>query len=242
MEARDILGAVRSRWIPILLIVIACLSGAVIVTLATPKTYTATAEAFVSPTPASNDPAGYAASQFVLQRIPSYAQLVSTAEVLDPVIVRMGLRDSRQQLARRVKATNPVNTVVLKVSADDRSPRMAAELADAVLRQLAATIERLEAAGTSQQSPVHVALVTPATPPNSPSSPDLFINLAIGVCLGLVCGFWSALLLAVRRQRPTTFALTPVFRGSASVPQVNGRRERASSGLLTDVMQQPKAG
>ena len=74
------------------------------------------------------------------------------------------------------------------------SPRVAAQVADAVGRQFTKTVADLESVSAGQSSPVKVTVVSAPTVPTVPISPKPVRNLALGVVLGLLLGLGLALL------------------------------------------------
>lgn len=201
MEMRGYLRVIADRWIVIAAAALIGLLGAVAYVKTTPKTYTADAQLFVAPTSTSaveakSPTSVYSASQYVLQRIPSYTQLAGSEQVLQPVIRSLGLNDTVSQLGAKVTVTNPTASVILDVAAKDRRPKMTAAIANAVADRLATTIETLERADSAAPSPVSVTLTQEASVPTVASSPKRNLDLAFGLVLGLALGLGIAVLLS----------------------------------------------
>jgi capsular polysaccharide biosynthesis protein len=80
-----------------------------------------------------NDSGGgsYSASQFVLGRMSTYAQLVDSPDIATSVDTRVGLGLSAAQFADSVTATVPPGTVLLRVTAHAATPEHAQDLAGA---------------------------------------------------------------------------------------------------------------
>lgn len=135
---------------------------------------------------------------FTAQRLTSYVQLVQTPDVLQPVIDELGLDVTVQQLAGQVSASNPVDTVLLNVNVTNPDAVVAADIANAVPRQMGEVITEIETPATTSSAPapvnVKVSLVDPAEPPGSPSSPRTRVNLLLGLLLGLGLGVGFAFL------------------------------------------------
>lgn len=203
MEVGGYLRVIADRWIVVAAAALVGLLCAVAYVKATPKTYTADAKLFVAPSSTQaaevkSPTSVYSASQFVLQRIPSYTQLAGSGQVLEPVIRSLGLNETASQLAAQVTVTNPTASVVLDVAAKGRKPTMTAAVANAVASELATTIETLERADSKAPSPVVVTLTQQASVPTVPSSPKRTLDLAFGLILGLAIGMGTAVLLARR--------------------------------------------
>jgi len=74
-------------------------------------------------------------------------------------------------------------------------------------RNLDAVTQRLAQSTLQTQTPQsNIAMLTPATEPLAPYSPNVFMNAVIGVLLGLVCGIGLALLLEKTDRRVRTDA------------------------------------
>lgn len=161
------------------------------------KVYTATAVNFVTAVPAADKGASYETAQFAVSRAKNYSVLVDSPQVLTRVIAELQLPDTPDQLAKKVSAENPIDTILIKVSAKAGSPEMAQRIADAVARQMATEIKVLERGETNRASPVDVQLAVPAARPEGPSEPRPMIN---GVLGGLV-GFALASIVAIVRNQ-----------------------------------------
>jgi succinoglycan biosynthesis transport protein ExoP len=116
MEPREYLDILRRRWFSVLAIAITTLAMASVVTLAMPKKYTATTRLFFAV--ASDNVSDLAqGSSFAEKQMASYAQVATSPLVLDPVARELGLQITAVELARRVEATVPADTVILEIAA-----------------------------------------------------------------------------------------------------------------------------
>jgi polysaccharide biosynthesis transport protein len=195
MELRDYGRAFVSRWVIIIVLMLAGIGGALAASSAMPRIYEAHATLFVKVETGSGS--AYERSQFSLQRVKSYPSLVKSPEVLEPVIRELDLDLGLTELRANVEADNPLETVFLNVAAQAAEPQMAADIANAVAEHLGRHIRRLET--TSGDSKVTVApeLTVPASPPSGPTSPRTTLNVAVGALVGLSAG----LLLAIAAFR-----------------------------------------
>ena len=157
--------------------------------------YQADVQLFVS-TPSSALDIGALAqgSSFSQQRVISYAQIINGPGTLNPVIQSLHLPYSEQTLAKEVKATAPLNTVLIDVTVSDPNPQRAADIANAIGNQFSATASSLES--SSGSSTVKVSMVKNASTPVKPSSPKKTLN----VLLGLILGFGLGIALSILRQ------------------------------------------
>ncbi len=173
------------------------LLAAVLVILLSPTRYTATAMSFVTVAErvdSSGQSEIFQGSQFAVQRVKSYAPLVKSPEVLDPVIAQLGLSTTSLELGRQVSVSSAPETVLLDVSVSDADPALAARIADAISVRLGAVIEELETPRDSEVSNVKVSLAQPAAEPTSPSSPRVLVDLTLGAAAGLALGLAGAML------------------------------------------------
>lgn len=195
MTLSDYLHVIRRRLVSIIVITALGVIVAAAFTFTATKQYTATAQSFVALSSSSADESNpLSGAQFAQQRVKSYTEIVTSPDVLEPVIQELGLDYTTAQLASKVTATNPPQTVLLDVSATDPSPQLASQIANATAEQLGSAIEKLETPKRRATPPVKVTLTQPALPPTSPSSPRTTVNLALGFLLGLGLGIaWAFL-------------------------------------------------
>ena len=169
--------------------------GAAGITYAETPIYQADVQLFVS-TPSSALDIGALAqgSSFSQQRVISYAQIINGPGTLNPVIQSLHLPYSEQTLSKQVKASAPLNTVLIDVTVSDPNPQRAADIANAIGTQFSATASSLES--SSGNSTVKVSMVKNASTPRKPSSPKKTLN----ILLGLILGFGLGVGLAILRQ------------------------------------------
>lgn len=194
MELQDYLRVLRKRWQIIALVTLLVVGASALFTALSPRTYSARTQFFVSTSGADNNGSLLQGNTFTQQRVKSYAQLLETPKVLDPVIDKLKLSTTADKLAARVSATVPLDTVIIEVTVTDSSPEQAARIADTLGEQFPATIEQLEQVAGGQASPVKVTLVRNAQLDPAPISPKPSRNIALGLVLGLLLGFGLALL------------------------------------------------
>ncbi|HET7475459.1 MAG TPA: polysaccharide biosynthesis tyrosine autokinase [Dermatophilaceae bacterium] len=186
MELHESIRLVRKRWRLIIATVVAVVAMAAVATVMTPTEFSASTRLFVST--ASNDNTSLLqGSSFTQQRVKSYADVITTPKVLDPVIRQLRLPATAATLGPRVTATVPLDTVLIDIAVRDRSAAQAARIADAVGQQFTATVTDLESTD-GRPSPVKVTIVSSPTVPTSPVSPRPTRNLLLGLLLGLVLG------------------------------------------------------
>jgi succinoglycan biosynthesis transport protein ExoP len=194
LELKDYIRVIRKRWQIITAVTMLVLGGAALATTLSPKIYEAQTRLFVSTSGGGDSSALLSGSSFTQQRVKSYADVITTPNVLDPVIKTLGLKTTAAKLGEQITATVPPETVLIEVSVKNTSPRVAAKVADAVGKQFTNTVADLESVNTGQSSPVKVTIVSAPTIPTSPVSPRPPRNVALGLVLGLLLGLGTALL------------------------------------------------
>lgn len=229
MELQDYLRVFRKSWI--LIVVLTALGGALGLTyalLATP-TYTASARVFVSTSGATTASDLQQGNSFTQQRVKTYAELVTTASVLQPTIDALNIDTSVSKLRGQVSANAPLNTTVIDVTVSNADAVFAATLATEAANQLIDVVEHIETTNVSLGSPVRLTVVQEAEVPKAPTSPKKSLDLILGLLLGLAAGIGIALVRAaldnrIRNERDLE-ALTdvPVLGGIVFDPKAQDR-------------------
>lgn len=215
MDLHGFLKALVRRWPTVVVsLVLATGAGLAATSLSTPV-YEARTQLFVA-TRTGDDTAQMNEGQsFSQARVQSYAAIVTTRQVTRPVVKELRLRTTPEELASRITAVAPLNTVLIDITVRDTRPKRAARIANAVAQRFSAVVERLEApkrapgsegSGKSLRtgdgtSPVSLGITQEAVAPAGPVSPRPLLNLAAGVLGGLLLG---AGLVALRETLDTT--------------------------------------
>jgi capsular exopolysaccharide synthesis family protein len=194
VELKDYLRVIRKRWRIIVAATLVVLVGAALAAALSPKVYEADTQLFVASSGSSDSAALLSGSNFTQQRVLSYADVITTPEVLDPVIATLKLKTTAALLSSQITATVPLNTVLIQVAVTNTNPRVAAQIAGALGTQFTKTVAEIESITKGQASPVKLTVVSAPTVPTAPISPKPTRNLAIGAVLGLLLGLGLALL------------------------------------------------
>ena len=215
MDLHGFLKALARRWPTVVVCLVLAIGAAFATTSLSTPVYEARAELFVA-TRTSEDTAQLNQGQsFSQARVQSYASIVTTRQVIAPVVQKLGLRTTPEELASRITAVAPLNTVLIDITVRDTEPKRAARIANAVAQRFSAVVERLEAPkrapGSAQKrksrptgagaSPVSLGVTQEAVAPAGPVSPRPLVNLVAGVLGGLLLG---AGLVALRETLDTT--------------------------------------
>jgi capsular exopolysaccharide synthesis family protein len=192
VELQHYLTILRDRWISALVAAVVVLGAVVGFTFLQTPEYQATNRVFVQTQAGSSVADLSSGVNFASQQITSYADVATTPLVLDPVIEQLGLDMTAQELALQISTTVPPETLILEITATSEDPAEAAAIANATSESLRAQVTELETAG--EEASVELTVISPATEPESPASPRMPLNLAIGVVLALLAGVAVAIL------------------------------------------------
>ena len=197
MDLKDFYRLIMRHLVVVVISTLAGLGVASGVTWAMTPMYEAKIQLFVSTQSSAVDISALVqGSSFSQQRVKSYAQIIPSSKTLNPVISTLGLEMSAEKLAKRVKASAPLDTVLINVSVSDESPARAALIANAIGSQFAQTANELELSQFGGAPAIKVSVVKSATVPTEPSSPKVTLN----ILLGLILGFGLGVAIAILRQ------------------------------------------
>jgi polysaccharide biosynthesis transport protein len=196
MSVQDFLRLLRRYWLLTLsMLLLGIASGAAATLLVTPQ-YTATSEVIVQVVPQSDDPAGLAqGTSFAQKTVDTYAVVAVSPTILQPVITDLGLQTTPDALKRRMSVDAGSSSAVMDINVSDRSRDTAAEIANRATDELSAFVSDLTK-GPKGVGTVKIKQIAEATPPPSPSSPNVPINLLVGGIVGLIV---AGALIALRR-------------------------------------------
>ncbi|WP_069385821.1 polysaccharide biosynthesis tyrosine autokinase [Cellulosimicrobium cellulans] len=230
MDLKDYLTLLRKRWVTVAVLGVVGVLVAAVHVLATTPTYSARSQVYVSVQGSDSTTDLLQGSNFTVRQVKSYTELVTTPRVLDPVIEELGLTDTATGLAERVRADSPVDTSLITITASDGSAALAADIADTVAASLAEIVGELETPAGGGDSPVQISTVRSATVPVEPSSPNVRLDLALGLVVGLALGVG----LAVARE-----LLDTRVRSAADVEAITDAPVLGTIGYEADAPEHP---
>jgi capsular exopolysaccharide synthesis family protein len=193
MTMRDYAVAVGRFWKQSLVAFLAVLLIGGAYLLATPATYSATAQSFVSVANADSLSDLNQGSSFTEQVVKSYAQVATTPYVLQPVIDELRLQTTSARLARSVSVSAANDTVLLSITVESKTPATAAVIANSVSKHLQSAVLSLAPDAGGSTSSVRITSVQPATAPTSASSPDVVVTVLLAIVIGLLAAVATAL-------------------------------------------------
>ncbi|GAA3203523.1 polysaccharide biosynthesis tyrosine autokinase [Microbacterium terregens] len=202
MELRDYLRILRAHWLGILLLTLLGVGVAAGWTALQPRVYTASSSGYVSSGGGGSDVgSSLVGDQLARSKVTSYIDIGSWRTVAEYAIDELGLQTSPESLVTKVDVSNPLDTVVIHVSASASSPEGARDLAEAWIRGMVAEIDNIEGDGSSGSAAVSLIPGDSARLPGGPSSPNVRLSLALGGLVGLALGIGYAVIRHVLDRR-----------------------------------------
>ena len=186
------LRVLRQRWISIVVAAFSGLAVAAGFTFFETPQYKATSLIFASVKGDTSSTDILEGNAFAESRVISYVTLATSPRMLQAVADELGLDKTGRELAGKIEAASPPQTVLLNITATDPQAEQAAKIADATARQLIRAV-----AETEDASLINLRIFANATPATSPSTPRVSLNLSIGFVLGLLFGLLTAILRQV---------------------------------------------
>ncbi|PFG30665.1 polysaccharide biosynthesis tyrosine autokinase [Paramicrobacterium agarici] len=205
MELRDYIRILHKNWMLIVACVLVGVAVAAAYSIMTAPKYQTTTQLYVSVQ--GGEAAGSAGdlvqgTSFARQAVSSYVDVVDTAIVLDRVIDELKLDTTSGQLAQKISAESPENTVLINVSVTDTEPEKAETIANKVGEVFAdVVVNQLEKPEGDAPSLVKIETIQPAPVPTAPVSPNVKLNIVLGLLLGLAVGIGIAVLRTVLDTR-----------------------------------------
>lgn len=242
MTSTTVIRALRKWWWSVVaLALVGALSGG-LVSLFTAPTYTSTAEIVV----AYDAPAGAGsaelvqANNFAIQKVYGYQEIATSPRVLDEVIADLGLEASAGELARDLSVSVPLQTPVMSLRASAATAADAQVLAASFVAAFTDVVIQFETPSSGGAAPVRIETLQEPSTPTAPSSPDILVNIALGLAAGVAVGIvWIAAAAALDRRIHSADSVgasraTSRYRVLGSVPATGGGADGAVTALLTE--------
>jgi capsular exopolysaccharide synthesis family protein len=185
VNLRSYLRVLRERWKLVLFFLVASIAVAVVVTVETPKVYTATSQILVQPTSTTNPTTQFQGIASAQALVTTYAQIVNTPKILEDI--HNDVHVPIAGLKSKITATAPAAQSLVNISVTDPSPARAAEIANSAARAFTSVVEDFSK-DNNDQITVKLFVTQPATAPSSPTTPNAVLNIGLGIFLGLLIG------------------------------------------------------
>ena len=165
--------ALARRWAWLLLSgIVICGSATFIVTLFIPPTYQASSTIIINLKSSSSPYENLNASELA---VPTYAQLLTSPQVLNPVVAQHPGMTVQQLISMMLVKPQP-NTELIELDVSNRSPQVATDLTNEITQSFIQF--------TNSQFSDNIQ-VLPAIEPTQPASPKPVLDTAIGALVGL---------------------------------------------------------
>ncbi len=199
MQSLSWYKGVPARWVlPVACTLVGALLG-YLASMVVPSTYTGRSELFFTAQGGTSVTEFNDAASLVRSQMTSYAQLVTSQTVLERVAQDVGGGTTPKDLAKELKATVPVDTVVLQIEATAKTPAEAATLANAVATRVSEQATAVSPKASGGASVVRPSIVTRAVPDPERSWPNGSLFAGTGGFVGLLIGCVLAAVLPRRR-------------------------------------------
>ncbi|MGY1671005.1 polysaccharide biosynthesis tyrosine autokinase [Geodermatophilus sp. SYSU D00710] len=197
MQFREVWAALRGAWwLPLIGLLIGA-TAALAFSLTQTRLYETSTQLFVSTTDSATAYEALQGSQFLQERVSSYAQLVQGEELSARVVDDLDLESTPEEVSSQLTASVVPDTVLISVAVTDPSPERARDIARAIGVHFPRLVAELETPEGLPSSPVKVTVVDRPELPDVASSPMVSRDVVIG---GLA-GFLLGALVAVARAR-----------------------------------------
>jgi capsular exopolysaccharide synthesis family protein len=204
MELSDYIRIMRKNWALIIVSTLLGIGLAAAWSLTRTPLYEASSTVFVSTQSGGTVAELQQGQNFTQSRVTTYANLVTTPIVMNPVIAELDLGTTSIELSRSVSASAAQGTTLITITVTDPDPVRAADIANALGASLTNAVEAIETPQGQDVSPVRLTRVKDALPPFEPSSPNVPLNLVLGGLIGLAVGIGIAVLRTVLDTRIRT--------------------------------------
>ena len=202
MELRDYLRILRAHWLGIVALTVLGAAVAFGWSALQPRVYTASASGIVQATGLGTDVgSALVGNQLASSKVSSYVDIGGWRSVAEHAIDELGLDTTPQALVGHVSVSNPLDTVIINVSANAATPEAARDLAEAWIDGMVAEINNLETGSPDTPGAVTLVAGQSAALPSSPSSPNTRLNVALGTLIGLALGVGYAVIRHVLDRR-----------------------------------------
>ncbi|WP_209657615.1 polysaccharide biosynthesis tyrosine autokinase [Clavibacter michiganensis] len=229
MALRDFIRMLRRGAVLIILTLLVGVGAAAAFSLLQTPEYEASTKMYVAQSSSGSVQDLQQGNNFIQQAVKSYADVVTTRAVLQPVIDEFGLDMTSRELAESVRASAPLDTTIIDITVKDRSRQDAATLADAIGASLTTVVGTLVPETIEGTPQVQITQLEQAEIPESPSSPNLPVNIIVGALIGLLIGVGVSLLREtldnrIRGERDVELVTTkPILGGIAYDPKATER-------------------
>lgn len=125
----------------------------------------------------------------VTQRLAvTYGEIIKSRTVLEPVIEKLGLDISYDDLSKMVTISPVKDTQIINISVQDTNPLKAKDIANSIPEVFTKEVKRITKANS-------VEVIDKAVEPLSPIKPNKLMNVLIAFVLGIMIGLFVVFLI-----------------------------------------------
>ena len=208
-ELRDYIRILAKNWYVVASAMVLGVLLAVGATLMMTPKYESTSTLYVSVRTGVAGATGdlYQGASFAQTAVTSYVDVATSAIVLDRVADELTGDVTTSQLRRMLTVTSPPESVLIRITAANSNPQLAAEIANVTGEEFTDVVENeIEITSAGGDSPVQVRTIDPGIVPVNPTSPNMLLNIALGLILGTIIGIGLAVLRGLMDTRIHTVA------------------------------------
>ena len=239
MELSDYWRLARRSWLVLLLSTLIGLGLAAGFSWTQPTIYSATASAYVVAGSSATTGDALAGSALAKQKAVTYLPLVTSQQVAARIAKDLQLGSSTG-IADSLTGKVAEDSVLLQITATSSSAESAKQLADAAIRATAAEVQSLETINpTGEKKTATVIKVVPVQSAATPAvqvSPTWRRNLLLGPIVGLMVGFFIAIIRRVMDRRVRASAEAEELTGVGTLGIIPMAKELAKGVSLSGDM------
>lgn len=150
------------------------------------------------------------------QRADSYARLLTSRQVLEPVISGLHLDVSVDELADRIEVEVPYATSVIAATIEGSDPDLTVAIGRAISRTAPDALEEFDRPDPGSPARVEVVVLTDASMPMRSSNWQRWFGLGLGALIGAALG--GALVRERQRFQARTFVPDDIVRAIPDLP------------------------
>ena len=154
---------IRRRWPVILVVLVIALTGGALYNATQKSEYTASTSLFLRAPDVKTSSSAYQGDLFSRQRAQTYMNIITSDELAQSVVDKLGLSMSPTELAGRVSASTVKDTVIIVLSAKDSDPQQAANIANGYASVFASYVAKVENVQNDPNVPPLVTVINAAS-------------------------------------------------------------------------------
>ena len=154
---------IRRRWPVILIVLVVALTGGALYNATQKSEYTASTSLFLRAPDVKTSTSAYQGDLFSRQRAQTYMNIITSDELAQSVIDKLGLSMSPSELESRVSASTVKETVIIVLSAKDSDPQEAANIANGYASVFASYVAKVENVQNDPSVPPLVTVINAAS-------------------------------------------------------------------------------